>query len=101
MKEYHYYTCESHEDLIYEMPMYFDIGVEMSTTTFNLMFGRPTLGRPSVIRLERINEEDILIMKQYKDFKDYLVKIPYPNVLNNLVVNGNYKMDEANYFYVE
>ena len=94
MSKYHYYTSESNVDLIYEMPIYFDVGIEMSTTTFNNMFGRPTLGRLSTVTLERVDEEDLRNMKKFASFKEGLIRIPYPNILSDMIENDQYKIKD-------
>ena len=92
MEKLHYYTDGVNEDLIYQMPIFFYAGVKMSTTTFNSMLGRPTLGQSVKITLERIDEEDILYMKKRGSLKDGLVRIPYPNILSNLIINNQCKL---------
>ena len=97
MITYHYYTDNVNDDLVYEMPIYFSVGVKMSTTIFNKMFGRPTLGRPSTVCLERLDEEDVFYMK-----KSGLVptRIPYHKVLNDLIMNDEYELREDEYFII-
>ena len=85
MRRYHYYTDNSNEDLVYELPMYFAVGIEMSTTTFNLMFGVQTLGIPSRIKLERFDDEDVSQMKKYGLTP---TRIPYPDILKDMIENN-------------
>lgn len=91
MNKYHYYTDGANEDLVYKLPMYFDVGVEMSATTFNQMFGRPTLGKPSRIRLDRIDDEDIPYMKRCGLNP---TSIPYPNILSDKIENDQYEIKD-------
>jgi len=97
MNKYHYYADGVNIDLVYQLPMYFDVGVEMSTTTFDQMFGRPTLGKASRIRLDRIDDEDIFHMKRYGLNPR---RIPYPNILSDKIKNNQYEIKDDDYFAV-
>ena len=87
----YYYFSEENEDLLYELP-YFFLKITMSTTIFNKMFGRPTLGSPNTVTLENIDEEDLYYIKRLKSFEQGLMHVPYPNVLSAMIEGGDYKL---------
>ena len=100
MSTYNYYYSEADVDLLYKLPFFFR-KIEMSTTTFNNMFGRPTLGRPSTVTLELVDEEDIWAMKKYtSSFDEGIVHVPYPNILGDLIENGQYELLDDDSFIV-
>jgi len=87
MNKYHYYTDGVNEDLVYELPMYADVGIKMPTSIFNAMLGRPILGKVSQMKLERIDQEDVILMKRCGLIP---IRIPYPEILSNKIKNGSY-----------
>jgi len=91
MNKYHYYTDGVNEDLVYELQMYADGGIKMPTSIFNAMLGRSTMGKVSQMKLERIDEEDVILMKRYGLIP---TRIPYPEILSKKIKNGSYVLGE-------
>ena len=97
MIEYHYYTDGVNEDLVYELPMYIYVGVEMPTSIFDAMFGRPTIGEVSQMDLERLDDEDVFFMKSRGLIP---TRIPYPDVLSDRIINGSFGIRDDDFLIV-
>ncbi len=97
MTSKYYYTDGVNVDVVYEMPLYFDTGVEMPKAIFNAMLGKSILAGEDKIKLERIDNEDISYMKS-QGLK--ATQIPYSHILADAIKNNSVGIREDDYLVV-
>ena len=97
MTSKYYYTDGVNVDMVYEMPLYFDTGVEIPKAIFNAMLGKSILAGEDKIRLERVEDEDIFYMKRYEL---NATKIPYSHILTDSIKNNHFEIREDDYLVV-